>query len=219
MTFNTIRMGFFLFDVPTFAERSVREAILNAISHRDYQLGGSIFVRQHPRRLVVQSPGGFPVGITMDNILDCQSPRNRRIADVFAKCGLVERSGQGMNLMFEQSIKQGKPRPDFAGTDAYNVVLTLHGQVQDPHFVRFLERVGRETTASFGTQDFLVLDLVHREVTVPPSLQHSLRNLKERGVSRASAEGDGPGTFSADASMPWRAGRVSTHANVAWTGT
>ncbi|MCX5801841.1 MAG: putative DNA binding domain-containing protein [Candidatus Eisenbacteria bacterium] len=183
--------GLFVFDVPTFAERPVREAILNAVSHRDYQLGGSVFVRQYPRRLVVESPGGFPVGITVDNILDRQSPRNRRIADVFAKCGLVERSGQGMNLMFEQSIQQGKPRPAFAGTDAYGVVLTLHGQVQDPNFVRFLQKVGRETTASFGTHDFLVLDLVHREETVPPGLQHSLRNLKERGVVESIGRGRG----------------------------
>ena len=44
-----------------------------------------VFVRQYPRRLVVESPGGFPVGITSENVLDRQSPRNRRIADVFAK--------------------------------------------------------------------------------------------------------------------------------------
>lgn len=96
--------GLFVLDIPTFAERSVREAILNAVSHRDYQLGGNIFVRQYARRLVVESPGGFPVEINLDNILDRQSPRNRRIADIFSKCGLVDRSGQGMNLMFEESI-------------------------------------------------------------------------------------------------------------------
>ncbi len=85
--------GLFVLDIPTFSERVVREAVLNAVSHRDYQLGGSVFIRQHPRRLVFESPGGFPIGITEQNILDRQLPRNRRIADIFAKCGLVERSG------------------------------------------------------------------------------------------------------------------------------
>ncbi len=183
--------GLFLLDIPTFAERPVREAILNAVSHRDYQLGGNVFVRQYARRLVIESPGGFPVGITLENVLEHQLPRNRRIADVFAKCGLVERSGQGMNLMFEQSIQQGKPKPAFTGTDAYHVVLTLHGQVQDPRFVQFLQKIGEETTSSFGTHDFLVLDLVHREEPIPDALQPRLRNLVESGVIECFGRGRG----------------------------
>lgn len=183
--------GLFILDVPTFEERSVREAILNAVSHRDYQLGGNVFVRQYPRRLVVESPGGFPVGITLENVLDRQSPRNRRIADVFARCGLVERSGQGMNLMFERSIQQGKPRPDFTGTDNYNVVITLHGQVQDLRFLEFMEEIGRETLASFGTHDFLVLDLVHREENVPEYLKPSLLKLLELGLVERLGRGKG----------------------------
>jgi len=139
----------------------------------------------------VESPGGFPVGITFENILERQSPRNRRIADVFAKCGLVERSGQGMNLMFEQSIQQGKLRPDFTGTDAYNVVLTLHGQVQDYRFIQFLQKVGNKTTVSFDTHDFLVLDLVHREEPVPAALQSRVRNLAELGVIECFGRGKG----------------------------
>jgi len=183
--------GLFVWDIPTFEERSVREAVLNAVSHRDYQLGGSVFVRQYPQRLVVESPGGFPVGITVENVLDRQAPRNRRVAEVFAKCGLVERSGQGMNLMFEQSIRQGKPRPDFTGTDAYNVVITLHGQVQDTRFLQFLEKVGRETLASFGTHDFLVLDLIHREDIVPDNLKPGLRKLLELGIIERVGRGKG----------------------------
>lgn len=183
--------GLFVRDIPTFEERSVREAVLNAISHRDYQLGGNVFVRQYPRRLTIESPGGFPIGITVENVLDRQSPRNRRIAEVFAKCGLVERSGQGMNLMFERSIQHGKPRPDFTGTDNYNVVLTLRGQVQDFRFLQFLERVGRETQVSFGTHDFLVLDLVHREQTVPDSLRQCLQKLLELGAVERVGRGRG----------------------------
>lgn len=181
----------FVLDVPTFDERSVREVVLNAVSHRNYQLGGSVFVRQHARRLVVESPGGFPPGITAENVLDRQSPRNRRIADVFAKCGLVERSGQGMNLMFEQSIRQAKLRPDLSGTDAYQVVLTLNGEVRDPNFLQFIEKVGRETQVSFGTHDLLVLDLVHREQIVPPNWHEHLRRLVDIGVVETLGRGRG----------------------------
>jgi len=174
--------GLFVRDIPTFAERSVREAILNAVSHRDYQLGGSVFVRQYARRLVVESPGGFPPGITPENILDRQAPRNRRITETFARCGLVERSGQGMNLMFEESIRQGKFHPDFGGTDAYQVTLTLHGQVRDSRFVKFLEEIGWEIQVGFDVHDFLLLDLVNRQAPVPPGLQPRLRRLADLGV-------------------------------------
>ena len=83
------------------------EAVLNAVSRRDYRLAGSVFVRQYPRRLEIVSPGGFPTGITQENFLWRQAPRNCLIAEVFAKCGLVERSGQAVNLMFEESIREG----------------------------------------------------------------------------------------------------------------
>ncbi len=185
------RDGLFVRDISTFAERSVREAILNAISHRDYQLGGSVFVRQYARRLVIESPGGFPVGVTTENILDRQSPRNRRIADAFSRCGLVERAGQGVNLMFEQSIRQGKARPNFDGSDTYQVVLTLNGEVRDEAFVRFLEKVAAETGASFGTRDLLVLDLVHREERLPEELQPRLFELREKGLVERVGRGRG----------------------------
>ncbi|MCG2778379.1 MAG: putative DNA binding domain-containing protein [Desulfobacterales bacterium] len=183
--------GLFVLDIPTFSERVVREAVLNAISHRDYQLGGNIFVRQYPRRLVLESPGGFPLGINEQNILDRQLPRNRRIADIFAKCGLVERSGQGMNLMFELSIKESKSTPDFTGTDQYQVVLTLNGEVRDPRFLQFLEKVGRETLELFSTSDFLLLDHIHRERRVPDQLQNRLQSLLEKGVVERFGRGRG----------------------------
>lgn len=183
--------GLFVFDIPTFAERSVREAVLNAVSHRNYQLGGSVFVRQYARRLVVESPGGLPPGITPDNILDRQSPRNRRLADAFAKCGLVERSGQGMNLMFEQSITQGKARPELSGSDEHYVMLTLHGEVKDPRFVQCLEKMSQETQATFDTHDFLVLDLVHRGAPIPLSLRERLGKLADLGAVERIGRGRG----------------------------
>ncbi|MFH1723225.1 MAG: ATP-binding protein [Elusimicrobiota bacterium] len=183
--------GLFVRDIPTFAEKSVREAVLNAVSHRDYQLGGNVFVRQYPRRIRIESPGGLPVGVDLGNILDRQSPRNRRVADIFARCGLVERSGQGMNLMFEESIQQGKPVPDFSGTDRYHVMVTLHGTVQDAAFVRYLEKVGAEKLENFSTQDFLILDLIHREQALPKALRARLPALAHLGVIEVAGKGRG----------------------------
>ncbi len=121
--------GLFRAEIPTFDEAVIREALLNAVCHRDYRLAGSIFVRQFSRRLEVTSPGGFPAGVTPENVLDAQNPRNRRLAEALARCGLIERAGQGINLMFERSVRQSKPLPDFTGTAMHEVRVTLRGTV------------------------------------------------------------------------------------------
>lgn len=183
--------GLFVLDVPTFAERAVREAILNAVSHRDYRDAGSVFVRQYPRRIEIVSPGGFPEGINAENLLWQQKPRNRRMAEALARCGLVERAGQGFDLIYGECIRHGKALPDFDRTDEHWVFLTLHGVIQDPAFLRFLEQVGRETPYSLDLEDLLVVDLVHREQTVPERLVSRLGLLLEHGIVERVGKGRG----------------------------
>lgn len=179
--------GLFVTPISTFSERPVREAILNAVSHRNYQLGGSIFIRQFPRRLEIDSPGGLPVGITLENILDRQNPRNRRVAEILTRCGFVERSGQGMNLIYEELIKQSKPAPDFARTDQYQVGLTLHGTVQDLAFVRFVEKVSKETAAFFTTHDWLLMSAASRGEKLPKGFRSRATRLMDLGIIERGA--------------------------------
>ena len=188
---QSYRDGLFVMDVPTFDEAQVREALLNAVAHRDYRLGSSVFVRQFAQRLEVVSPGGFPPGITPANVLDQQNPRNRRLAEALGRCGLIERSGQGVNLMFERAVRQGKPLPDFAGTSAHEVRLALPGQVGDPVFVRFMERLGDEALRGFSTHDFLVLDHLHRDLPLSDTLRTRLPRLVEMGAVEATGRGRG----------------------------
>ena len=185
------QQGLFIWDVPTFNERVIREAVLNAVSHRDYRHGGSIFVRQYPRRIEIVSPGGFPPGITFENILWQQNPRNRRIAEVLGKCGLVERAGQGFDSIFRECIQQSKPLPDFSHTDAHTVWLTLNGEIQDPEFLRFLEEIGREQVALFGLYDLLLVDLIHREQPVSDELIPRIERLLDRGIIERMGRGRG----------------------------
>jgi ATP-dependent DNA helicase RecG len=186
---QSYRDGLFMMDVPTFDEVQVREALLNAVAHRDYRLGSSVFVRQWAQRLEVVSPGGFPPGITTANVLDQQNPRNRRLAEALARCGLIERSGQGMNLMFERAIRQGKALPDFTGTGTHEVRLGLPGLVADPTFVRFMARLGEETLRVFSTHDFLVLDHLHRDLPLNDTLRSRLPRLVEMGAVESTGRG------------------------------
>lgn len=181
--------GLFRVQIPTFNETVVREAVLNAVSHRDYRLCGSVFIRQFPRRLEIISPGGFPEGITPENILRRQSPRNRRIAEAFAKCGLVERSGQGADLIFREMLREGKPRPDFSGSDEHQVSLSLQGQIRDPQFLRFLQRVTDEGRHTVSLQDLLVLDHINRGEPVPDDLRSRLTPLLDAGIIERAGRG------------------------------
>ena len=179
---QSYRDGLFVREIPTFNEIAIREALVNAVCHRDYRMGGSILVHQFPRRMEIISPGGFPAGIDAENFLWRHNPRNRRLADTFERTGLAERSGQGLNLMFEQCIKEGKPIPDFTGTDEYQVCVALRGEIQDPKFLLFLEKIGNETMESFNTVDFLALDAVHRDLKVKGDVKDRLPRLADLGI-------------------------------------
>jgi ATP-dependent DNA helicase RecG len=184
-----------MFPVPTFSEKSVREALLNAVAHRDYRHPGSIFMRQYARRLELVSPGGFPSGITVHNILSRHMPRNRRLADSFARCGLVERAGEGADRIYEECVKQGKQLPDFTHTDAYQVSLILNGEVNHDGFLQFLHRVGDANIETNSTEDLLVFDCVRNKRRVPTALKSWLRKLIKQGVIESAGRGRGTAYF------------------------
>ena len=174
--------GFFVYDIPTFNERVVREAILNAVSHRNYQMVGSVFIRQYRDKLVIESPGGLPNGISLDNILDRQVPSNRRIAEILSLCGLVERSGQGMNLMYEISIMEAKQLPDFTGTDDCFVCLSLNGLVLDKRMLSLINKIGNERLENLTTVDFLTIDALYHERRLNENFRGRLKHLTEMGI-------------------------------------
>ena len=174
--------GFFIFDIPTFNEKVVREGILNAVSHRNYQMAGSVFIRQYHDKLVIESPGGLPKGVSIDNILDRQVPRNRRIAEILALCGLIERSGQGMNIMYETSIKEAKQLPDFTGTDDSFVCLTLNGIVLDKNMLLMINKIGNERLDSLLTADFLAINALYHEKPLTDNMRSRMNYLIDMGI-------------------------------------
>ncbi len=187
---QSFQSGLFVRQLPSFAERPVREAILNAVCHRDYLLGGSIFIRHTPTTLTVENPGGLLPQVTIETLLDRQAPRNRRLAELFQRCGMVERSGQGMNLIFEDAITSAKQLPT-PSTDAYQFTLTLHGVVQDPAFLAYLERVGQEKMRLYDTAHLLVLDSVRREAPVAETLKPLAERLVVDGLLERLSRGRG----------------------------
>ena len=181
--------GPFVLEVKTFQERAVREAILNAVSHRNYQLGGNVFVKQYPERIDVDSPGGFAPEITPENILVRQSPRNRRIAEVFQKCGLVERAGQGVDLMYQLAIRDSKQTPDYLKSDQYTVSVSLAGRVLNKAFVRFILKCNAADLESLSTEQWLALDALSREEKLKDCSSGSIDRLLELNLIARAGRG------------------------------
>jgi ATP-dependent DNA helicase RecG len=120
-----ISVGLFKLRVPAYPIEVVREAVLNAVTHRDYGDPGEVLIRHTQRELVVTSPGGFLADITPRNILRHEPiSRNRTLAEAFEKLRLVERAGIGRRRIFIPMLSFGKRIPQYE-TDGTRVILRL----------------------------------------------------------------------------------------------
>ena len=179
---QSFQFGLIRHQIRTFAERSIREALLNALCHRSYDDQGSVRVLQFPRRLKIISPGSFPPGVSPSNILLMSKPRNRRLHEALERCGLVERSSQGADLMFREALSSAKPTPSFSGSDAYSVFVTLDGQVRDEKLLAYLESIGQDTIKILDVRDLIIIDALSTNATLDQSQIQRLPKLAEMGL-------------------------------------
>lgn len=187
-----VQEGAYMFDIPFFNEEVIREVINNAFAHRDYRLASEIVIKQYPTKLSVISPGGFPIGVTLENILTVSStPRNRLLADVLAATGIVERSGQGMDVIFRLTLSEGKQTPDYSKTNDYQVTAILSSTVKDPGFALFIKSIQQELPENQKLSVFDVLTFCAiREGKQPKDKEiakrlYSMGYLEKRGKTSA----------------------------------
>jgi ATP-dependent DNA helicase RecG len=104
----------------------VREALVNAVAHRDYRLTGrSIEIRMYTDRLEITSPGGLPAHITLDNIVEEHYSRNPRLVNGLYQWGYIEELGLGIDRMIEDMVSAGHLPPKFDAT-SYRFSVTLY---------------------------------------------------------------------------------------------
>jgi len=115
-------------DWTQFPPGAVREALVNAVAHRDYSVRGEgIRVSLFSDRLEVYSPGRLPGHVTVQNLMDERFSRNESLVQVLADFGLIERLGYGIDRMLRQMEDAGLPPPSFRETAA-GFLVTLAGQ-------------------------------------------------------------------------------------------
>lgn len=158
-------------EVFAFHEKSIREALMNAVAHRDYtKVDQSIFIKASPQVFFIESPGGFPPGVTIENVLNAHVWRNRRLMEVLEKIGMVERSGQGMDDIFGFTVADGKGFPDLTKSDDTAVRLSIPAAVIDPGFVKFVEQIINEKQVTLLPDDLFDLERIRMgEKPVDPS--------------------------------------------------
>lgn len=163
-----LKQGPYIYDIPYFNEDIIREAVLNAIVHRDYNITSEIVIKQYPNKMIITNPGGFPLGVNLDNILTINStPRSRLLADILLKTGLVERSGQGVDKLFLYSLMESKPVPDYSKTGILHVEVKISAEIQDPSFLIFAneEQNQRDDNNKLGVFDLILLDKIRNGIS------------------------------------------------------
>lgn len=152
-----IQVGLFRLEIYDFADAVFQEALLNAITHRSYESLAPIYVKHYPDKIVIENPGGFPEDITISNIITHQStPRNKLIAMTLQRLKYVQRSGQGVDIMYRNMLVDGKPYPEYQVAPE-SIRLTLHGSMENEGFVRFIAEEQDKNNRLFSLQKLMLL--------------------------------------------------------------
>ena len=155
-----VREGSYIFDIPYFNEMVIREIVNNAFAHRDYRKNSEIVIKLYPTKMEIINAGGFPQGVTLENLLTVPStPRNRLLSDVLSKTGIVERSGQGIDKIFLYTLAEGKPEPNYSYSDDFFVTAILYATIKDLGFAMFVQSIQNELADDEKLSVFEVLAL------------------------------------------------------------
>jgi ATP-dependent DNA helicase RecG len=138
-------------------EETIREAINNAVIHRDYTEIGSTIITQSTNSIMIESPGGLLPGVTIENIANETKVRNKLLAEVLSKCDFVESFGNGVDLMIQHQLSMGKKMPNYSKTHKHKVVLEIDGVVYDPRFAGYVSRVAYEKNKELSYKELIVL--------------------------------------------------------------
>ncbi len=104
-------------NIPEYPMKAVREAVTNAVMHRDWFLeGANVFVEIYTDRIEVSSPGGLPKGITLADLGQKSVRRNALIADMLHRIDFIEKAGTGIKRIRDEAREQGCPEPTFSET-------------------------------------------------------------------------------------------------------
>ena len=199
-----IQVGLFRVPIPNFDRRAFREGFINALVHRDYARLGAVHVRLDDDGLTISSPGGFIEGVTLQNLL-VAPPRSRNplLADIVKRIGLAERTGRGIDRIYEGMLRYGRPAPDYSMSDRYSVVLLMCRADADTSFLEMILVYEERTGVPMPIDSLIILsrlrqerrltttDLAENTQKPEASTRATLEKLVEAGLIEAQGTGRG----------------------------
>ena len=185
-------------DEPLFPPEALREALVNALCHRDYSLpGGAVSVAIFDDRLEIWSDGTLPFGLTVEDLKRDHPPRPRNplIAEVFFRRGLVERWGRGTQRIVELCNRAGHPEPEFVEQAGTVGVRFLPSGYIAPHRVAYdLTPRQRLILQILAGPEPLPLRTIMNRIPDPPAastVRDDLYHLKRLGLIDSQGRGRG----------------------------
>lgn len=198
-----VMLGLLRIGVPDYPERAFREGVANALIHRDYTQMGAVHIQWYADRIEISNPGGFPEGVHVNNLLVTPPrPRNPLLADAFKRAGIVERTARGIDIIFEEQLRNGRPAPSYERSTSESVALVLPGGKANLAFVRLIVEED-QAGHPLGLDELLLLNRLWqgRRLSVAEAAQAIqkpeieargvLERLVERGLVEARGERKG----------------------------
>lgn len=199
-----MEIGLFRVSIPDFDKRAFRESLINAYCHRDYTMLGRVRLQINDEGLTISNPGGFIEGVTIENLLSAEPHgRNPALADALKRVGLAERTGRGIDRIFEGSLAYGRLLPDYSQSNESRVSLFIPRSLPDKAFVQMISEEQARIGRALPIHSLLVLNVLkqlHRASagaiaqdikTDITKVKVTLENLAEAGLIEASGSGRG----------------------------
>lgn len=177
-----MEMGLYRISVPDFDKRAFREALVNAFCHRDYSRLGRVRLQINDEGMTISNPGGFIEGINADNLLDAEPHgRNPVLADAMKRIGLAERTGRGIDRIYEGSLLYGRLLPDYSQSTDSSVRLFIPRGLPDKAFVRMISEEQKRVGHSLPIYSLLILNVLKQ---LHQATLHEISQVLKREESR-----------------------------------
>lgn len=175
-----MEIGLFRISIPHYDRRGFREALVNAFCHRDYSTLGRVRVLISNEGLTIANPGGFIEGIDYRNLIDAE-PRGRNpvLTDCLKRIGLAERSGRGIDRIYEGTLKYGKGLPNYNQSTSVMVKLFVPNAVPDKSFIAMLSEEQRKNTVDLSIYALMILNCLRQHHRVQLKELNQILHLDE----------------------------------------
>lgn len=178
--------GLFRIPIPEFDWAAFREGVVNAFCHRDYTILGSVRVLIDDEGLSISNPGGFIDGVNLKNLLTVEPHgRNPALADAMKRIGLAEKTGRGIDRIFEGSIVFGRPWPDYSDSTSRTVKLFIQRAKADLPFAKFVADEQNRQGKPLSIYTLMILSVMNMERRVTVDRIVDVTNLSENKVRSA----------------------------------